>query len=63
MEDKKPEILIVTELQLDLNSDFNMTSMPGYNFEIDNLYEKMASEELVCGLIITLFMKESVNWN
>ena len=31
---------MVNELNLDLNSDYNMTFMNGYNFKIDNLYEK-----------------------
>ena len=32
--------MVVNALNLDLNSDFNMTSIKGYRFEIDNLYEK-----------------------
>ena len=40
IEEKKPQILIVNELNLNIESDYNITNIKGYNFEIDQLYEK-----------------------
>ena len=37
--EKKPEILTINELNLDLNEDPNIVNIKGYNFEVDNLYE------------------------
>ena len=36
----KKEILVGNNLNLDLNSAFNMTNIKGYDFEIDKLYER-----------------------
>ena len=36
---KKPDIFIVNELNLDFNSDYNITNIEGYNFEIDKLFK------------------------
>ena len=47
--DKKPNVLIVNELNLDFNDDFNITNINGYKFEVDKLYKKMVLEGLVYG--------------
>ena len=40
VKNKKPDIFIVTELELDINDDINITNINGYNFEVDKLMEK-----------------------
>ena len=40
VKNKKPDIFIVTELELDINDDINITNINGYDFEVDKLMEK-----------------------
>ena len=37
LKDRKPDVLVVNELNLNINEDQNITSIPGFNFECDNL--------------------------
>ena len=37
IKEKKPDVLIVNELQLDNNDDYNITNIQRYNFECDSL--------------------------
>ena len=37
IKEKKPDVLIVNELQLDNNDDYNIINIQGYNFECDSL--------------------------
>ena len=36
----KPEILVITEFNLEINEDINKMAHINYNMELDNLYEK-----------------------
>ena len=40
LEDKKPDIFVVNELNLNYNHDYNITAIKGYNFVIDQFFLK-----------------------
>ena len=61
VKNKKPDIFIVTVLELDMNDDINITNINGYDFEVDKLMEKMALDVRECGSKEILYMKELKN--
>ena len=58
IEDKKSDIVIVNELNLDYNSDPNIANIKDFPFQVDKLYKKMALVALGCGCLIILYMIE-----
>ena len=59
----KPEVLFLTEFNLDKNEDINLISHPNYNIELDNLYDKNGMARTAAFIKKILFTLDNSNTN
>ena len=59
----KPEVLFLTEFNLDKNDDIKLISHPNYNIELDNLYDKNGMARTAAYIKKILFTPDNINTN